>query len=151
MESRPSPYTPEWPGLLVPNPAAIAPQPVDGLTPASTLDQVVQVLGFVVGGLVLQFATASTALLLDAGTFVERRSWAMGQSVHLQLFAVDEAAEPGAGPGLAVARAHPDVALIVTGHSHTYLKEGRRAEGAGAPVRTCAPDAMHGLRPASSS
>jgi MFS family permease len=35
-----------------------------------TVDQVVQVLGFVVGGLVLQFASASTALLLDAGTFV---------------------------------------------------------------------------------
>lgn len=29
---------------------------------------------------------------MDGGTFVERRSWAMGQPVRLQLFAVDEAA-----------------------------------------------------------
>lgn len=35
-----------------------------------TLDQVVQVLGFVLGGLLLQVASASVALLVDAGSFV---------------------------------------------------------------------------------
>ncbi len=44
-------------------------------------------------------------------------------------------AHMGVEEALATAKAHPDLPLIVTGHSHTYLKEGRR-DGAGLVVQT---------------
>lgn len=44
-------------------------------------------------------------------------------------------AHMGVEEALATAKAHPELALIVTGHSHTYLKEGRR-DGAGLVVQT---------------
>ncbi|MBM3991222.1 MAG: bifunctional metallophosphatase/5'-nucleotidase [Planctomycetes bacterium] len=44
-------------------------------------------------------------------------------------------AHMGVEEALAAARAHPDLPLFITGHSHTYLAEGKR-DGAGLVVQT---------------
>ncbi len=44
-------------------------------------------------------------------------------------------AHMGVEEALATAKAHPDLPLLITGHSHTYLKEGKR-DGAGLVVQT---------------
>lgn len=68
---------------------------------------------------------------MDGQTFVERRSWAMGQPVHLQLFAADEAA------GLEVAqRALAELRRVEAALSRfdeaSDLSEVNRRAGAGA-------------------
>ena len=44
-------------------------------------------------------------------------------------------AHMGVDEALAAAKAHPDLPLFISGHSHTYLKEGKR-DGAGLVVQT---------------
>lgn len=68
---------------------------------------------------------------MDGGTFVERGSWAMGQSVHLQLFAVDEAAGLEAAQRALAELRRVEAALSLFDEASDLSEVNRRA-GAGA-------------------